>query len=389
MKIALISFHSFYQPGGVKRHILGLYKEFKKRGIETKIIAPRRKRSENYGKDVILLGTSFPFPFSGGISDLGINFNPLSIEKVLKKEGFDVLHFHNFGFPSTLQILASPSTSKTLNILTFHANIKGSKFLKRFPFLLYLVKKIADWRIDGIIGVAPLNLEPFKKYKKPKIVIPNGIDLEIFNPNVPKIKKFLDGKINILFLGRIEERKGLIYLLKAYKILEKKFTPSPKSGGGLRLIVVGDGPQKKEMEEFVKENGLKEVVFEGQIKEDEVVNYYTTCDLFCSPATHGESFGLVLVEAMACQKPVVAFANEGYFQFLHNKKGGILVKNKDWRDLAKKLEILIKNQKLREKMGKIALKEAEEYSWTKIADRVLDFYQFCQKEKAKKDSFLT
>jgi phosphatidylinositol alpha-mannosyltransferase len=376
MKIALISFHSFYQPGGVKRHILGLAKEFKKRGIETKIIAPRRKRSENYGKDVILLGTSFPFPFSGGISDLGINFNPLSIEKTLRKEKFDVLHFHNFGFPSTLQILASPSTSKTLNILTFHANIKGSKFLKRFPFLLYLVKKIADWRIDGIIGVAPLNLEPFKKYKKPKIVIPNGIDLDVFNPKVPKIKKFSDGKINILFLGRIEERKGLIYLLKAYKILEKKFR-------NLRLIVVGEGPQKKEMEEFVKENGLKEVVFEGEVKEDKVANYYTTCDLFCSPATHGESFGLVLVEAMACQKPVVAFANEGYFQFLHNKKGGILVKNKDWRELAKKLAILIKNQKLREKMGKIALKEAEEYSWTKIADRVLDFYQFCQREKLK------
>jgi phosphatidylinositol alpha-mannosyltransferase len=376
MKIGLISFHSFYQPGGVKRHILGLFKEFKKRGIVTKIIAPRRKRSENYGKDVILLGTSFPLPFSGGISDLGINFNPLSIEKTLRKEKFDVLHFHNFGFPSTLQILASPSTAKTLNILTFHANIKGSKFLKRFPFLLYLVKKIADWRIDGIIGVAPLNLEPFKKYKKPKIVIPNGIDLDVFNPKVPKIKKFSDGKINILFLGRIEERKGLIYLLKAYKILEKKFR-------NLRLIVVGKGPQKKEMEEFVKENGLKEVVFEGEVKEDKVVNYYTTCDLFCSPATHGESFGLVLVEAMACQKPVVAFANEGYFQFLHNKKGGILVKNRDWRELAKKLAILIKNQKLREKMGKIALKEAEEYSWTKIADRILDFYQFCQREKLK------
>jgi phosphatidylinositol alpha-mannosyltransferase len=376
MKVGLISFHSFYKPGGVKRHILGLYKEFKKRGIECKIIAPRRKRSENYGKDVILLGTSFPLPFSGGISDLGINFNPLSIEKVLKKEKFDVLHFHNLGFPSTFQILTSPSTAKTLNILTFHANIKGSKFLKRFPFLLYFVKKIADWRIDGIIGVAPLTLEPFKKYKKPKTVIPNGIDLDAFNPKVPKIKRFLDGKINILFLGRIEERKGLIYLLKAYKILEKKFK-------NLRLIVVGEGPLKKEMEEFVRENGLKEVIFEGEVKEDKVASYYTTCDIFCSPAIYGESFGLVLVEAMACQKPVVAFANEGYFQFLRDKKGGILAKNRNWKDLAKKLEILIKNQSLREKLGKIALKEAKEYSWKKIADKVLEFYQLCQREKLK------
>ena len=187
MKVGLISFHSFYQPGGVKRHILGLFKEFKRRKIEVKIIAPRRKRGENYGKDVILLGTSFPLPFSGGISDLGINFNPFSIERTLRKEKFDVLHFHNFGFPSTLQILSSPYSSKTLNILTFHANVKGSKLIKRFPFLLYLVRKICDWKIDGIIGVAPLNLEPFKKYKKPKTVIPNGIDLEIFNSKAKKI----------------------------------------------------------------------------------------------------------------------------------------------------------------------------------------------------------
>jgi phosphatidylinositol alpha-mannosyltransferase len=377
MKVGLISFHSFSQPGGVKRHILGLYKEFKKRGIETKVIAPRRKKKEDYGKDVILLGTSFPFPFSGGISDLGINFNPLAIERILKRERFDVLHFHNFGFPSTLQILASPSAAKTLNILTFHANIKGSKFLKNFPFLFYLVEKIAQWRFDGIIGVAQLNLEPFKKYKGPKTVIPNGIDLEKFNPKVQKIKKFLDKKINILFLGMIVERKGLIYLLKAYKILQKKFS-------NLRLIVCGGGPLKKEMEKWAKKNNLREVLFEGKIPEDKVQNYYASCDIFCSPATHGESFGLVLIEAMACGKPVVAFDNEGYKEFLKDKKGGILVKNRDFRELAKKLEILIENENLRRKMGKIAQKEAQNYSWEKIAKKVLDFYQFCQKIKKEK-----
>jgi len=127
MRIGLISFHSFYQPGGVKRHVLGLHKEFKRRGIYSKIIAPRRKWSEDYGKDVILLGTSFPLSFSGSQADFDINFNPLAIERVLKKEKFDVLHFHNFGFPSAYQILEK---SEALNILTFHANISGSKFLK-------------------------------------------------------------------------------------------------------------------------------------------------------------------------------------------------------------------------------------------------------------------
>lgn len=392
MRIGLISFHSFYQPGGVKRHVLGLGKEFKRRGIETKIIVPRRKRQENYGKDVILLGTSFPINFSGSQSDFDINFNYLSIERVLKREKFDVLHFHNFGFPSAIQIL---ERSKALNILTFHSNIEGSKFLKVFPFLIYFLNKIIQWKIDGIIGVASLDLRAFKKYPGPKIVIPNGIDLEEFNPQVPKIKKYRDGKIkvfdelsldpeqrrrvNILFVGRIEKRKGLIYLLKAYRILEKKFS-------NLRLIIVGKGPLKEDCDKYVKENNLKEVYFEGEKIGKELSSYYASCDIFCSPAIFGESFGLVLLEAMACGKPVVAFANQGYREFLGGKKGEeFLVKPRDYKTLAKKIEILIKNEGLRKEMGEWGEREAQNYSWSKIADRVLEFYQLCLEKKQRKE----
>ncbi len=193
MKIGLISFHSLLNPGGVKRHVFGLHKEFEKRGIQSKIIAPRRKRHEFYGKDVILLGTSFPLNFSGSQSDFDVNFNPLAIERVMRKEKFDVLHFHNFGLPSAWQIL---ERSRALNILTIHANISKSKFFKKFPMIFYLMRKIVEWKIDGVIGVASLNLN-FKNsedFEKPNIVIPNGIDLKEFNLQVPKIKKFLDFK---------------------------------------------------------------------------------------------------------------------------------------------------------------------------------------------------
>lgn len=379
MKIGLISFHSFHQPGGVKRHVLGLYKEFKKRGTYCKIIAPRRKRKEHYGKDVILLGTSFSLPFSGAQSDFAINFNPLAIEETLKKEKFDILHFHNAGFPSTFQILSSPSASDTLNILTFHANTKGSKFLKRFPILLKILERFAQWNIDGIIGVAPFDLDPFKRYLGPKIVIPNGVDLREFNPHRPKIGKFLDDKINILFLGRIEERKGLIYLLKAYKILMKKFL-------NLRLIIGGDGPLRNDLENWVKVNKLKNVIFEGQISEEKVHLYYSTCDIYCSPAIYGESFGIVLVEAMASGKPVVAFANEGYRLVLTGKGARFLAKPRDYKTLAEKLEILIKDENLRKEMGEWGAEEAKKYSWPKVASQVLDFYQFCRKNKQKKES---
>lgn len=379
MKVALISFHTFSRPGGVKRHVLGLHKEFQKKGIYSKIIAPRRKRKEFYGKDVILLGTSFPIFFSGSQSDFDINFNPLSIERVLNREKFNVLHFHNFTPLSAFQILDTPAASKTLNILTCHFNIEDNKLLEKFPVFLSLLNKTVQWKIDGIIGVAPLNLKPFKDYSGPKKVIPNGIDLEIFNPNRPKIKKFLDDKINILFLGRIEERKGLIYLLNAYKILQKKFS-------NLRLIIVGSGPLKSELEKWVKDNNLANVVFEGEAKEEMIASYYSTCDIFCAPAIFGESFGLVLIEAMACGKPVVAFANKGYKGILAQKKGAeFLAPPKNYKILAQKLEILIRDKKLREEMGQWGIEESKRYSWDKVADEILDFYKLCEQYKQKRN----
>lgn len=378
MKVALISAHSFLKPGGVQTHIFGLYKEYQKRKIEAKIIVPKRRLKENYGENVILLGTSFPIRFGGSVSDLNISFNPISIEKTLKKEKFDILHFHNFSFPGTFQILLSPFCGKTLNILTFHSNIKGSEFLKNFPFFIDLLNKICQWKIDGIIGVSPLILKFFEKYQGPKIVIPNGIDLEEFNPNIPKVKKYCDGKINILFVGRIDERKGLIYLLKAYKILKEKFE-------NIRLIVIGKGEKEKECREFVRKNKLKDIHFEGEKQGIELVSYYSTCDIFCAPAIFGESFGIVLLEAMACQKPIVGFANEGYLQLLKDKIAEkFLAKPRDHQELSQKIEILIKNSKLRENLGKWGLKEVQNFAWPKIASEILKFYNLCQKRKLLK-----
>ena len=378
MKVGLISYHSFSNPGGVKTHILALHQEFQKRGIISKIIIPRRKKSENYGKDVILLGTSFPLPFNGSQSDFSISLTPGKIEKMLKKENFDVLHCHNCGLIS-YQIVEK---SNALNILTFHScttlkEIKDSFLFKILP-VDYLVKKSIP-KVDGVIGIAPFNISLVKKfgYNGKTAIIPNGIDLEKFNPENPKIRKFLDEKINILFVGRIEKRKGLIYLLKAYKILEKKYQ-------NLRLIVVGEGKLRQKCQDFVKKHKLKNVIFEGEIESSEVPHYYTTADIFVAPAIFGESFGIVLLEAMASGCPVVAFANQGYKRILKDEGARFLVKPMDFKSLAQKIEILIKNKELRKEMTEWGIKEAQKYSWSKIADQVLNFYKQCLKNKPKR-----
>lgn len=382
MKIALITFHSFLEPGGVKTHILSLAKEYQKRGINFKIIVPRRKINENYGENIILLGTSFKVNFGGGISDLVFNFLPASIETTLIKEKFDILHFHNASFPSFFQILLSPLTLKTLNILTFHSDIERSIFIKKFPQLFDFFVNFCNFRLDGLIAVSEIAFKKFKKFNKQKTIIPNGVDIDFFNPQNEKIEKFLDGKLNLLFVGRIEERKGLIYLLKAFYHLEKKYA-------NLRLIVVGEGPEKEKCQKFVLEKKVKNVIFLGNIEGKELAQIYTSCDIFCAPSIFGESFGLVILEAMASGLPVVGFANQGYRTLLKNTIAEkFLVKPKDWRSLIDKIQFLIENKELRKKLGKWGRTFAEKYSWAKVAEKILNFYRLCQKQKTKSKFFL-
>lgn len=382
MKVALISSHSFLNPGGVKKHILGLHDELKRRGISSKIIVPRRNQSERYGKDIILLGTSFPVTFGGAKGDLPVNFNPVAVEEVLARENFDILHFHNFILPSALQILLSPAAQKALAILTFHSSMEGSRLYKDFPELFYPVKKVIEWKIDGIIGVAPFILTKyFDDYQKPKIHIPNGVDLRQFQPRAAKNAQLAkDKNIKILFLGRLDKRKGLIYLLQAFKQLTKKY-------GNLSLVIVGDGPERSKCQEWILKNNLLNVTFAGMVDEKMTASYYRACDIYCSPAISGESFGIVLIEAMGCGLPVVAFANEGYRQVLGSGFGAeYLAKLKNWRELSKKIAILVENEALRKKLGAWGIKEAQNYSWPKVADRILDFYDSCAKFKKEKQS---
>lgn len=421
LRIGLVSFHSFANPGGVKNHIIALQKEFKKRGIFSKIIVPRRNKKEYYGEDVMFFGRAIPITFNGSGSDFSFSINIPAFKKILLRENINVLHFHNFGF-LTYQILTQQNlfkkllalpyftkenlksltfnrlyfnqilkaekdlkaekkrgdTHSSLNILTFHSHFNPRRIalFKQFPFLLKIFQDTVADNIDGIIGVSPVTLGVFKKFPGPTAVIPNGIDIQRFNLKVKKIKKYDDGKINILFVGRIEERKGLIYLLRAWQLLEKKFS-------NLRLIIVGEGQLKKSCQEFVKERNFKNVLFEGEVSQQILPSYYASCDIFVSPAIFGESFGIVLLEAMASAKPVVAFANAGYKQVLTGQGKDFLVKPKDWRGLARKIEILIKNKSLRMNLGRWGRRTAQDYSWVKVADKVLNFYQQVLAQKKK------
>jgi phosphatidylinositol alpha-mannosyltransferase len=204
------------------------------------------------------------------------------------------------------------------------------------------------------------------------------VDLGHFTNNVSPISEFQDGKINVLFVGRQEKRKGVNYLLEAYTRVKREVPNS-------RLIIVGPGTRwSKKYEESVRRSGLPDIVFVGYVSYADLPRYYRTADIFCSPATGRESFGIVLLEAMAAGKPIVASNLEGYATLVTHGAQGLLVPPKNEKKLAEALISLMADERLRQEMGARGKAKASEYGWETVAQRVMEFYIRVLSERSAK-----
>jgi len=186
---------------------------------------------------------------------------------------------------------------------------------------------------------------------------------------VPPIPKYIDNKRNILFLGRQEKRKGLPYLLEAYARLRRE-RPD------IRLIVVGpDGGMRAACERYVRQNRLEDVVFTGLVPYEELPRYYKTADVYCAPNTGHESFGIVLLEAMAAGTPIVASNIGGFADVLEDGVEGVFVPPRNADALAAAMDRLLTDAALREEMGRAGTRRAAPYAWDRVSGQVLDYYQ--------------
>ena len=258
--------------------------------------------------------------------------------------------------------------SNAPNIGTFHACDGRPGYNFGRPITTIMINRRLH-KLDGKIAVSKPAMDYASKYVPGYYeIIPNGIDVEHFSPDVSPIEEFCDGKQNILFVGRLEYRKGLNYLLRAYQQIKREMSNS-------RLIVVGPGTRlRKKYEKWVMRNDLKDVVFVGYASYNELPRYYKTADVFCAPATSRESFGIVLLEAMAMGKPIVATNINGYASVVTHGRDGWLVPPKDSRSLAQALTSVMGDEALRQQMGARGRLKAEEYSWEHVAQRVFDYY---------------
>lgn len=369
MKIGLVCPYNIERNGGVLEVILALKTELDKRGHSVKIITPYpRNHDIKPQPDVIFAGTSTDFrtlSFSTTTSQVSSTADTEEIDAMLAEEKFDVLHFHEPWMPLLSRQLLQRSTS--VNIGTFHAKVSEAMISRTIikvvtPYLKSCMKYIheytavSDTAAEYVSGMTD----------QPITIIPNGIDLKRYQLSAKPAKKDVEVK-TILFVGRLERRKGVQYLLKAYAQIAQ-------DNPDMRLVIAGDGPERERLELLAEDLKLPNVSFLGFVSDELKLQLLSEADLFCSPAVFGESFGIVLLESMATGTVCVAGNNSGYAGLMRDLGAVSIVNPHDSEEFARRLDLLLNQADLRALWQKWAKEYVKHFDYPGVVDRYEEFY---------------
>jgi len=296
------------------------------------------------------------------------------IDSMLEHEQFEVLHFHEPWVPVlSRQIL---SRSKTVNVATFHAKLPETMLSRTMAKVITPYTKPLLRHIDAFTAVSEAAAEYLLSLADvPVEIIPNGIVLKRFLKPAGMQRPKGQPK-TILFVGRLENRKGVTYLLDAFAQLQVR---EPD----VHLVIAGDGPDREKLELQVEELGLKHVTFMGFVEEDVKREWLHKADLFCSPALYGESFGIVLLEAMAGSLVTVAGDNPGYESVMQGLGKLSLIDPKDTSTFSHRLQLMLFDEDLRKLWLKWANDYVRQFDYPKIVDRYEAVYEAAVAQGAK------
>jgi len=372
MKIALISPYDFAFPSGVNNNIIHTAACFREWGHDVTIIGPCSDDEASLPPHFIsALGGVLSFPFAGSMAR--VNLSPRvyrQVKKLLRQQQFDVIHLHEPMTPA-LPLAAlrhAPLCPKSLIVGTFHAYRESSaSYYCGKPILQRFFE-----RLDGRIAVSSAACDHIASYfAGDYVIIPNGIEVKRFgDAQIEPWPCYQDAKLNILFVGRLEKRKGFRFLLRAFQRV-KVLMPQT------RLIVVGayDEDDGQSFVEYVREHQLADVCFVGWVSDEDLPRYYRSCHIFCAPSIGFESFGLILLEAMAAGKPIVTCDIPGYRTVMADVQEGLMVPPEDEEALAQALIRLLREPAARQVMGQRGRAKAQAYAWERVSEQVLIYYQ--------------
>ncbi len=368
MKIGLVCPYSIHKPGGVQEVVLSLKTGLEKRGHTTKIITPYpRKHELEPDPDVIFAGTSVDFrtlSFSDTTSQVSSRDDTERIDAVLAEEKFDILHFHEPWMPLLSRQLLQ--RSKAVNVATFHSKVADGAISRSIlkvvnPYLnsvqkyLHMLTAVSASAAEYASGMTDL----------PITIIPNGIDLKKYRHS--PVDKNPDEQ-SILFVGRLERRKGTKYLLQAFQLFSQ-------TNPHVKLIIAGDGPDREKLELLADDLKLKNVSFLGFVSEELKLDLLAEADLFCSPALFGESFGIVLLEAMATNTVAVAGNNSGYADLMEGIGAISIVNPTDIGEFARRLDTLLHEAELRKLWQKWAKDYVKQFDYPTVVAQYEELYK--------------
>ncbi|MEV6110098.1 glycosyltransferase family 4 protein [Streptomyces sp. NPDC051940] len=360
MRIGIVCPYSWDVPGGVQFHVRDLAEHLIGRGHEVSVLAPADDGTE-LPPYVVSAGRAVPVPYNGSVAR--INFGFLSAARVRRwvHEGdFDVLHIHEPASPS-LALLACWAAQGPI-VGTFHtSNPRSRGMIAAYPILQSALEKIS-----ARIAVSEYARRTLVEHLGgDAVVIPNGVDVGFFDGAEPR-PEWQGGTLG--FVGRIDEpRKGLPVLMRA---LPRIVAELPQT----RLLVAGRGDAEEAVAGLPKE--LRErVEFLGMVTDEDKARFLSSVDVYVAPNTGGESFGIILVEAMSAGAPVLASDLDAFAQVLDGGQAGQLFANEDADDLAAKAVELLKDPARREELRSAGRRHVQRFDWSTVGADILSVYE--------------
>lgn len=368
MKIALVCPYDWAKPGGVRAHVANLATHLLERH-EVRVLAPSSAAvtDDGLGRLVDVAGTPVPLPYNRSMAPVAVN--PAVVRRVTRAlRDFDphVVHVHEPLAPFVS--LAAAGFGPHPVIGTFHAWSATDRILR---LVAPMARRIA-WRLDDRLAVSPsaqafaadalgLPLAAFH-------VLPNGVDAARFAVAAPLEHLHDRSRPLLLFVGRLEKRKGVETLVRAFLRLRA-------ARPDVRLCVVGEGPERERCQQLIPPSVRPDALFVGAVSNIDLPRYHASADIFVSVATGGESFGIVLLEAMAAGLPVVASDIPGYRTVVRDGVQGRLVPPGQAGALAEALEALLANRKLRAAMGSEGVRTAARFAWPVVGAELESRYR--------------
>ena len=352
VRVGLVCPYSLTIPGGVQGQVLGLARELRMLGHDARVLGPCDGPPPDAG--ITPLGRSIPFASNGSVAPLAPDVScALRTIRALRDEKFDVLHLHE-------PLAPGPTTTALLlrdapMIGTFHRSGPSGAYAALRPLVRCGANRL-DLRCA--VSVEARNTAHDALGGTYDLLF-NGIEIERYAKATPAAN---DGS-TIVFVGRHEERKGLAVLLEAMRHLP----------ADVRLWVTGEGPQTEALQQAY--SGDERIVWLGRVNDEEKASLLAGADVFCAPSLHGESFGVVLLEAMAAGTPIVASDLDGYRMVARDGIDALLVPPDDADALAIGLSRVLSDGSEARRLVASGEARAAEFSMTTLAEQYVERYQ--------------